>query len=167
MDKLSAGIVITGGGALLKDLPQLVNFRSGMDVRVGFPNERLDNDSTGEINHPMYSTSVGLLLNGHDILMGLIASGKNKLTEDYQEFVSPKKPGIPESNTGKREEEQEKIQNEEKKEEKEEEKIARDKKNDADEDKKPEKTISKIFRRIVDNFFIEDDKEFPNDENKI
>lgn len=66
IEKLSAGIVLTGGGAMLKHLPQLVKFRTGMDVRVGYPNEFLASSSLEEINHPMYSTSIGLLLKGQD-----------------------------------------------------------------------------------------------------
>jgi len=66
-DKLSAGIVLTGGGALLKYLPQLVRFKTGMDVRIGYPDEHLAGDLDADINHPMYSTSVGLLLKGSEI----------------------------------------------------------------------------------------------------
>jgi cell division protein FtsA len=66
MDKLSAGIVITGGGALLKHLPQLVKFKTGMDVRVGYPNEHLAIGSLSDVNHPMYSTAIGLLLKGYE-----------------------------------------------------------------------------------------------------
>jgi len=65
-DKLSAGIVITGGGSLLRHLPQLINFKTGMDVRIGQPNEHLTVDSGEEINHPLYSTAVGLVLKGFD-----------------------------------------------------------------------------------------------------
>ncbi len=68
MDKLSAGIVLTGGGAMLRHLPQLVKFKTGMDVRIGFPNERLAAEAKEEINQPMYSTSIGLLLKGYDYL---------------------------------------------------------------------------------------------------
>ncbi|MGC9341818.1 MAG: cell division protein FtsA [Bacteroidales bacterium] len=68
MDKLSAGIVLTGGGALLRHLPQLVKFKTGMDVRIGYPNEKLASESQGEVNQPMYSTSVGLLLKGYEYL---------------------------------------------------------------------------------------------------
>jgi len=64
MDKLSAGIVLTGGGSMLKHLNQLVKFKTGMDVRIGFPGEMLAPDSSDEINQPMFSTSVGLLLKG-------------------------------------------------------------------------------------------------------
>jgi cell division protein FtsA len=88
MDKLSAGIVLTGGGSLMRNLPQLVKFRSGMDVRIGYPNEKLGNDSTGEVNDPMYSTSVGLLLNGYDILTHSMSGEKNRMQEEVPEFVS-------------------------------------------------------------------------------
>jgi len=67
-DKLSAGIVITGGGAMLRHLPQLVKFKTGLDARIGFPNERLISDSHNDINQPMYATSIGLLLKGYDYL---------------------------------------------------------------------------------------------------
>ena len=66
MDKLSAGIVLTGGGSMLKHLNQLVKFKTGMDVRIGFPGDKMAADSSAEINQPMYSTSVGLLLKGLD-----------------------------------------------------------------------------------------------------
>jgi cell division protein FtsA len=62
--KLSAGIVLTGGGAMLKHLPQLVRFRTGFDVRIGYPNQRLGGELADEINQPMYSTAVGLILEG-------------------------------------------------------------------------------------------------------
>jgi cell division protein FtsA len=65
-EKLSGGIVLTGGGALLRHLPQLVKFKTGMDVRIGFPNEHLTGEVTDEINHPMYSTSIGLVLKGYE-----------------------------------------------------------------------------------------------------
>jgi cell division protein FtsA len=61
-DQLSAGIVLTGGGALLTHLSQLVKFRTGYDVRIGLPNEHLAGEPDDEINHPMYSTAVGLVL---------------------------------------------------------------------------------------------------------
>ncbi len=66
-DKLGAGIALTGGGALLKYLPQLVKFKTGFDVRVGFPNEHFAGSVNPEVNRPMYSTSVGLILKGCEI----------------------------------------------------------------------------------------------------
>ncbi|MFP4366177.1 MAG: cell division protein FtsA [Bacteroidales bacterium] len=66
-EQLSAGIVLTGGGALLTHLSQLVKFRTGLDVRIGYPNEYLAGDPDEEINHPMYSTAVGLILKAYEI----------------------------------------------------------------------------------------------------
>ena len=61
--KLIAGIVLTGGGAQLKHLKQLVEYISGMDTRIGYPNEHLAGDSDSETTSPMYATAVGLVLN--------------------------------------------------------------------------------------------------------
>lgn len=68
MDKLSAGIVLTGGGALLKHLPQLVKFKTGMDVRIGYPNEHLAANVTADINYPTFSTAIGLVIKGFDYI---------------------------------------------------------------------------------------------------
>jgi cell division protein FtsA len=65
-DKLAAGIVLTGGGALLKNLKQLISYRTGLDVRIGQPSVQSTGADLKEINHPMYSTSVGLLLKGFE-----------------------------------------------------------------------------------------------------
>lgn len=61
--KLIAGIVLTGGGAQLKHLKQLVEYITGMDTRIGFPNEHLAGDSDSETTSPIYATAVGLLMN--------------------------------------------------------------------------------------------------------
>jgi len=61
--KLIAGIVLTGGGAQLKHLKQLVEYITGMDTRIGYPNEHLAGDSDSETTSPMYATAVGLVLN--------------------------------------------------------------------------------------------------------
>jgi cell division protein FtsA len=67
-DKLAAGVVITGGGAMLKHLPQLMKFKTAMDVRIGLPNEHLAGTAKNEINQPMYATSVGLIMRGFEYL---------------------------------------------------------------------------------------------------
>ncbi len=61
-DKLGAGIVITGGGALLKNLSQLVKYRTGLEVRLGLPNKYVHTQEVEEAGKPMYATSIGLLL---------------------------------------------------------------------------------------------------------
>ena len=63
-DRLHAGIVLTGGGALLKDLPQLVRFRTGLDVKVSSPCNYVSEKCAEELDHPMFATSIGLLIQG-------------------------------------------------------------------------------------------------------
>ena len=61
--KIIAGIVITGGGAQLKHVTQLVEYITGMDSRIGYPNEHLAK-SNEDITSPMFATSVGLIMKG-------------------------------------------------------------------------------------------------------
>ena len=65
--KLIAGIVITGGGSQLKHLKQVVEYITGMDTRIGYPNEHLAGDSSDEIASPLYATAVGLLMEAIEI----------------------------------------------------------------------------------------------------
>jgi cell division protein FtsA len=53
--KLIAGIVLTGGGAQLKHIKQLVEYITGMDTRIGYPNEHLAGDSDEEFSSPLYA----------------------------------------------------------------------------------------------------------------
>ncbi|MFI5151213.1 MAG: cell division protein FtsA [Bacteroidia bacterium] len=61
--KLIAGIVVTGGGSQLKHITQLIEYVTGMDARLGYPNEHLAKSSE-EVTSPMYATGVGLVLRG-------------------------------------------------------------------------------------------------------
>ena len=68
--KLIAGIVITGGGAQLKHLTQLVEYVTGLDSRIGYPNEHLAKNEVlpkniyDELKSPMFATGIGLLIKG-------------------------------------------------------------------------------------------------------
>ncbi|MEH0008361.1 MAG: cell division protein FtsA, partial [Flavobacteriales bacterium] len=64
--KLIAGIVLTGGGAQLKHLRQLTEYITGMDTRVGYPDEHLAGGAPGELTSPIYATAVGLVMKGLD-----------------------------------------------------------------------------------------------------
>jgi cell division protein FtsA len=64
LSQLGAGIVLTGGGALLKNLSQLVAFKTGMDVRLGLPNQTVQSKTVDEVNQPIFATGVGLMLTG-------------------------------------------------------------------------------------------------------
>jgi cell division protein FtsA len=65
--KLIAGIVITGGGAMLKHTTQLVEYITGMDTRIGYPNEHVAKGAE-DVTSPMYATGVGLVLRGFQAL---------------------------------------------------------------------------------------------------
>ncbi|MCF6170869.1 MAG: cell division protein FtsA [Bacteroidales bacterium] len=62
--KLIAGIVLTGGGSQLKHIDQLTEFITGMDTRIGYPNEHLSSTVADDMASPMFSTGVGLVIQG-------------------------------------------------------------------------------------------------------
>ena len=66
--KLMTGIVITGGGSLIKNLKQLVAYVSGKETRIGYPNEHLGPESKDVVVSPIYSTGVGLVLKGFEYM---------------------------------------------------------------------------------------------------
>ncbi len=98
--KLIAGIVLTGGGAMLKHVDQLTAFRTGLDVRIGYPNEHLAQGSPDEITTPMYATSIGLVILGieqHKMEMkrqqGTVTTSEAE-PEERQEPEPTKKPSF-------------------------------------------------------------------------
>lgn len=60
-ETLSAGIVITGGGSLIKNICPLANEVLGMDSKIGRP-LGLAGGLIEEVNSPIYATSVGLVI---------------------------------------------------------------------------------------------------------
>jgi len=88
-DKLAAGVVITGGGSMLRHLPQLMKFKTAMDVRIGLPNEHLAGSGKSEINQPMYATSIGLIMRGFEYLETYKKSFNAGVREEY---VPPETP---------------------------------------------------------------------------
>jgi cell division protein FtsA len=64
--RLGAGIVITGGGAMLSNVLQLFSFKTGFDNRIGYPIEHIISDCADQVNGPDYATSVGLMLLAYD-----------------------------------------------------------------------------------------------------
>ena len=62
--KLIAGIVLTGGGAMMKHIRQLAEFKTGLEVRLGYPNEYLANETAEDLASPLYSTGIGLVIEG-------------------------------------------------------------------------------------------------------
>lgn len=114
--KLIAGIVLTGGGAQLKHIKQLVEYITGMDTRIGYPNEHLAGNSDEEISSPLYATAVGLVMNSIEngtqsaVRIDAIQSAKPPVyrapvIEDVPEVETPvveevKKPVVKSVSTG-------------------------------------------------------------------
>ncbi len=66
--KLAGGIVVTGGGSQLNNLSQLFEYMTGLDTRIGYPNEHLGRSKIEAVKSPMYATTVGLVLSGFKAL---------------------------------------------------------------------------------------------------
>ena len=89
--KLIAGIVLTGGGSQLKHLKQLVEYVTGMDTRVGYPNEHLAGDTDKNVTSPLYATAVGLVMDG-------LSKIEKNTTENLELENSNEEGGVIESN---------------------------------------------------------------------
>jgi cell division protein FtsA len=64
---LNGGIVLTGGGSQLKHLIQLSEYATGLNARIGYPNEHLAAGHIDELAKPMYATCIGLILKGYNV----------------------------------------------------------------------------------------------------
>jgi cell division protein FtsA len=62
--KLAGGIVLTGGGSQMQFISQLFEYMTGLDTRIGYPNEHLGKSVIEDVKSPMYATTVGLVLAG-------------------------------------------------------------------------------------------------------
>jgi cell division protein FtsA len=94
--KLIEGIVVTGGGALLKHLPQLIEYRTGKDTRIGYPNEHLAKGAD-EVKSPMFATAVGLVIKGYQELERQKRTGP--VEETQQKTKEPRKDKIAQPNS--------------------------------------------------------------------
>lgn len=74
---LNGGIILTGGGSQLKHLIQLTEYITGLNARIGYPNEHLSGGQIDELTKPMYSTCIGLILKGYNDY-----ENKNKVVVD-------------------------------------------------------------------------------------
>ncbi len=79
--KLAAGVVVTGGGSLLKHLPQLVMLTTGLDCRIGTPNEHLAG-SGDELKNPLFATGVGLVMKGIEKYEREAKRGNNSVRQE-------------------------------------------------------------------------------------
>lgn len=72
--ELIGGIVVTGGGSQLRHITQLFEFITGMDCRIGYPNEHLYKAPNEDVVKPTYSTGVGLVMKGFEDASKHVAS---------------------------------------------------------------------------------------------
>ena len=80
-NKIKAGIVLTGGGSLLKGCTELAEEVFGLPTRIGIPQE-LGAGLSDEIESPEFATVAGLIRG--------IPGGKSS---EYQVLINPKKIG--------------------------------------------------------------------------
>lgn len=107
--RLYGGIILTGGGASLKHITQLTEYVTGLSARIGLPNEHLAGGHNEDMNDPMYSTCIGLILRGyHDFENGNYKNSANNLLhislEEKEETIV--KEMSPEENAFMQEEEE-------------------------------------------------------------
>lgn len=86
LERLGAGVVVTGGTCLLKGTEDLARRVFGMPVKLGIPTGVSYSGLAPEVESPVYSTSVGLALFGLDK-----ENTNEKYTEDTvkEEVVEP------------------------------------------------------------------------------
>ena len=113
-NQLIAGIVLTGGGAMMKHIQQLAEFKTGLEVRIGYPNEHLNQTEMKEMSSPMYSTGIGIVIETiarmeHDEYL------KASKAAEQSRFAAMQKVEIPDVNSESEENEVDKEGNDGKK----------------------------------------------------
>src|ERR1700744_1438345 len=83
---LNGGVILTGGGAQLKHLIQLTEYVTGLNARIGFPNEHLAGGHIEELAKPMYSTCIGLILKGYNDF----ENNNKQFEETFKKVAVPK-----------------------------------------------------------------------------
>lgn len=116
LDRLGAGVVVTGGTCLLKGTEELANKVFGMPVKLGIPTGISYSGLAPEVESPVYSTAVGLALYGLDTENNnskyeeILESSKTNINEEKK--VEPKvesKKFVKESKSNENEKPKEKI----------------------------------------------------------
>ena len=92
--KLISGIVLTGGGAELKHIRQLVAYTTGLHTKVGVPNEHLASNYPKELTSPIYATSIGLLKLALENMTEPMAYDPNEVVEEPEEEQVPNETPI-------------------------------------------------------------------------
>jgi cell division protein FtsA len=62
--RILAGVVLTGGGSMLRHIKELCQYTLQRNVRIGIPEIGFVHSIPSELKHPMFATSLGLLKHG-------------------------------------------------------------------------------------------------------
>ncbi|MDZ4750321.1 MAG: cell division protein FtsA [Flavobacteriales bacterium] len=89
--QLIGGIVMTGGGGQMKHMKQLVEFVTGMDCRIGYPNEYVSKVPDEKMLTPSLATGVGLVIKGYE-KVPLSSSSSGVVTEEPLVVQAPPRP---------------------------------------------------------------------------
>ena len=68
---------------MMKHIQQLAAFKTGLDVRIGYPNEHLTEGTAKEMASPMFATGIGLVIEG---------IARAEYEEKMDHLKHPKKP---------------------------------------------------------------------------
>jgi len=93
-NKLGGGIVITGGGSQLVGVQQLFEYMTGLNARIGYPNEHLGKSKSKDIKSPMFATSVGLVLCGYKALDDRDNQRNEEEAKSFKEYDRRKKQNV-------------------------------------------------------------------------
>ena len=85
---LNGGIVLTGGGSQLKHLIQLTEYVTGLNARIGYPNEHLAGNHIEGMEKPMYATCIGLILKGYNVYESSLNELKSENTNTEVEVIN-------------------------------------------------------------------------------
>ncbi|MGY6562213.1 MAG: cell division protein FtsA [Luteibaculaceae bacterium] len=97
-NKVICGIVITGGGSQLKHVAQLFEYVTGIESRIGYPTEHLENVDIKQLSSPSFATGVGLIIKGFERLKR--KGNPNQVAENTEEVDTKKQGGIVNSGKG-------------------------------------------------------------------
>lgn len=95
--QLNAGIVVTGGGAMIPNLKNFVETFTGFHAQIGLPTSRLSNLQNKSLAQSMYSTSIGLALLASDHSDALIVDSGEYGAEEVLKLETPIAPEVAET----------------------------------------------------------------------
>jgi cell division protein FtsA len=90
--KLIGGIVLTGGGSQLKHILQQTEFITGMEARLGLPNEHIASSKNKNLSNPIYATGIGLVIRAFNEMENRIELDINDM--DFKQEVVEKPQDI-------------------------------------------------------------------------